>query len=77
VFAIVTNDHNSESPDRSSFSPSSSSSSKPYTPILRYSNGSSAPVLKDDFLSAEVIADGLDLPTTMAFVGPDDILVLS
>ena len=34
------------------------------------------PILNDQNLTAEVVAEGLALPTTMAFLGPDNILVL-
>jgi glucose/arabinose dehydrogenase len=34
------------------------------------------PKLKDSKLNIELVADGIDSPTTMAFLGPDDILVL-
>ena len=34
------------------------------------------PTLSDPNLAVELVAGGLDTPTTMAFVGPDDILVL-
>ncbi len=33
------------------------------------------PTINDDKLAVEKIADGLDFPTSMAFVGPNDILV--
>jgi aldose sugar dehydrogenase len=34
------------------------------------------PSVADSKLKVEVVADGLDTPTTMAFLGPDDFLVL-
>ena len=34
------------------------------------------PIIKDDTLKLHKVVDGLDLPTNMAFLGPDDILVL-
>jgi glucose/arabinose dehydrogenase len=34
------------------------------------------PKLKDSNLNIELVANGIDSPTTMAFLGPDDILVL-
>lgn len=34
------------------------------------------PYVSDPNLKAEVVAQGLDTPTTMAFLGPDDLLVL-
>jgi aldose sugar dehydrogenase len=40
------------------------------------SGNDESPDIKDSNLKAEVVADGLDLPTTMAFLGPNDILVL-
>ena len=36
----------------------------------------SKPIMTDPNLKVEVVADGLDTPTTMAFLGPDDFLVL-
>jgi aldose sugar dehydrogenase len=38
--------------------------------------GSAVPSLKDYSLRTEVAVDGLEFPTTAAFVGPNDILVL-
>ena len=35
------------------------------------------PTIKDNNLKVELVHDGLELPTTMAFLGPNDILVLS
>ncbi|MGD9673717.1 MAG: PQQ-dependent sugar dehydrogenase [Candidatus Nitrosocosmicus sp.] len=35
----------------------------------------SGPTLKDDKLSVEKVTDGLDIPTSMAFLGPNDLLV--
>jgi glucose/arabinose dehydrogenase len=35
-----------------------------------------APTLQDPSLKVEEVVSGLSLPTTMAFIGPDDILVL-
>src|ERR687888_1639658 len=40
------------------------------------SGNDESPDIKDSNLKAEVVADGLDLPTTMAFLRPNDILVL-
>lgn len=34
------------------------------------------PIIADPNLKVEVVAEGLDTPTTMAFLGPDDFLVL-
>jgi aldose sugar dehydrogenase len=36
----------------------------------------SKPIIADPNLKVEVVAEGLDTPTTMAFLGPDDFLVL-
>ena len=38
--------------------------------------GEGKPVARDPNLKIETVTEGLTLPTTMAFVGPDDILVL-
>jgi aldose sugar dehydrogenase len=39
-------------------------------------NVSALPILNDSSLKAETVIEGLDFPTSMAFLGPDDILVL-
>jgi hypothetical protein len=36
----------------------------------------SGPVLHDDFLALELVAEGLDLPTSMRFLGDGTFLVL-
>lgn len=38
--------------------------------------GTGEPTIKDPSLKVETVATGLALPTTMAFIGPNDILVL-
>jgi aldose sugar dehydrogenase len=38
--------------------------------------GTGEPTIRDPNLKVETVATGLALPTTMAFIGPDDILVL-
>lgn len=38
--------------------------------------GTGEPTIKDPNLKVETVATGLSLPTTMAFIGPNDILVL-
>lgn len=45
-------------------------------PVLRYSDVSGNPVFNLPGFSSEVVADGLALPTTMAFLSQNDILVL-
>jgi glucose/arabinose dehydrogenase len=45
-------------------------------PVLRYSDVSSNPVFNLPGFTSEVVADGLALPTTMAFLSQNDILVL-
>src|SRR5687768_3720642 len=40
------------------------------------SMGNGEPTVRDPNLKIETVTKGLMLPTTMAFVGPDDILVL-
>ena len=47
-----------------------------YTPTLRFSSDKSMPVIHDPNLRIEEVIRGLDLPTSMAFLGKDDILVL-
>jgi aldose sugar dehydrogenase len=39
-------------------------------------NAFAAPTIRDSNLRVQVIATGLDLPTSMAFIGPNDVLVL-
>lgn len=41
-----------------------------------FSNARAEPTLNDSNIKAELVTKGLKLPTTMAFVGPNDILVL-
>ena len=44
---------------------------------IGYSNYAVAePLLNDPSLGVQLVLDGLELPTSMAFLGPDDILVL-
>lgn len=40
-----------------------------------FSHASSGPVLRDERLNQKVIVEGLEFPTAMAFLGPNDILV--
>jgi glucose/arabinose dehydrogenase len=35
-----------------------------------------APIVNDPLLKVELVAKGLNFPTTMAFLGPNDVLVL-
>jgi aldose sugar dehydrogenase len=44
--------------------------------IVSFSDGDDLPIINDPNLKVELIVQGLDLPTTMAFLGPNDILVL-
>ena len=34
------------------------------------------PIVRDTNLGIEVVAEGLEFPTTIAFIGPNDLLVL-
>ncbi len=43
---------------------------------IHFSDNDGMPDLLDPNFSVEQVVSGLDLPTTMAFLGPDDILVL-
>ncbi len=45
-------------------------------PVLRFSDEISNPVFNQPGFTAEVVAEGLTLPTTMAFLSQNDILVL-
>ena len=45
-------------------------------PVLRYSDDAGNPVFNQPGFTAEVVAEGLSLPTTMAFLSQNDILVL-
>jgi aldose sugar dehydrogenase len=47
-----------------------------YSPVLRYSTDNKVPTIRDPSLEVEEVAHGLELPTSMAFLGKDDILVL-
>jgi aldose sugar dehydrogenase len=54
-----------------------SSTSQSSEELSRSSNQSlQMPRIYDIDLKAEIVTEGLDLPTSMAFLGPDDILVL-
>src|SRR5919106_969045 len=44
--------------------------------IVSSSDGDDLPIIHDPNLKVELIVQGLDLPTTMAFLGDNDILVL-
>jgi glucose/arabinose dehydrogenase len=52
------------------------STTSAYVPVLRFSKQDSLPQIKDPHLKVEIIANGLKLPTSIAFLGPEDILVL-
>ena len=55
----------------------SSPASASYEPVLSYSTDDGIPsIIGDPALKVEEVARGLDLPTTMAFLGDNDILVL-
>ena len=55
----------------------SSASASPYIPTLSYNTDAEIPsIISDPTLQVEEVVTGLDLPTTMAFLGPNDILVL-
>ncbi len=41
-----------------------------------FAHNTGTPILKDSHLKADTVVSGLSLPTTMAFVGNNDILVL-
>lgn len=45
-------------------------------PVLRYSDDIGNPTINLPGLSAQVVVEGLELPTTMAFLSENDILVL-
>jgi len=47
-----------------------------YTPSLRFSSDKTTPGIHDPNLRIEEVTQGLELPTSMAFIGRDDILVL-
>jgi glucose/arabinose dehydrogenase len=52
------------------------SSAQQKIPGVVASIGTGEPTIKDPNLKVETVATGLALPTTMAFIGPNDILVL-
>jgi aldose sugar dehydrogenase len=55
----------------------SSASASTYVPTLSYNTDDEIPsIISDPTLQVEEVVRGLDLPTTMAFLGPNDILVL-
>jgi glucose/arabinose dehydrogenase len=45
-------------------------------PVLRFSDEIGNPVFNQPGFTAEVVAEGLTLPTTIAFLSPNDIFVL-
>ena len=47
-----------------------------YATILSKPQNESGPVLRDPNLRAEIVFRGINFPSSMAFLGPDDILVL-
>ena len=47
-----------------------------YTPTLRFSDDNTMPLVRDPNLRVEEVVQGLELPTTMAFLDADNILVL-
>ncbi len=47
-----------------------------YAPYTKAPPSAGGPTFKDSKLKAEVVFTGLDHPTSMAFLGPNDILVL-
>jgi aldose sugar dehydrogenase len=54
-----------------------SASASTYVPTLEYNTDEGTPyIINDTTLKVEEVVGGLDLPTTMAFLGPNDILVL-
>jgi aldose sugar dehydrogenase len=55
---------------------SQSTSAQQKIPGVVASIGTGEPSIKDPSLKVETVATGLALPTTMAFIGPNDILVL-
>jgi aldose sugar dehydrogenase len=44
--------------------------------ITSMSSATGQPLMKDPNLRAEIVYEGIDFPTSMAFLGPDDIAVL-
>ena len=45
-------------------------------PDVNISIGDETTSIRDPILRVETVAEGLEFPTTMAFLGPDDFLVL-
>src|ERR671911_2349990 len=45
-------------------------------PAFSSGGGAEGPVIHDDDMTVQVVFEGLKFPTSMAFLGPDDILVL-
>lgn len=43
---------------------------------MQVANVAAQPMLNDSNLEVEIVTEGLDFPTSMAFLGPGDILVL-
>jgi hypothetical protein len=47
-----------------------------YTPTLRFSDDNTMPLVRDPNLRVEEVVQGLELPTTMAFLDAENMLVL-
>ncbi|MGB7954984.1 MAG: hypothetical protein WCF23_13475, partial [Candidatus Nitrosopolaris sp.] len=47
-----------------------------YAAYTRAILGAGGPTVNDPNLKVEIVAKGLEVPTSMAFIGPNDILVL-
>jgi aldose sugar dehydrogenase len=71
----VSSSDNSLGEDDNSNSNTSNSNTSNDTPYGG-ERGSSQPVINDPNLRLELVSKGLQLPTQMAFIGPNDILVL-
>ncbi|MDQ3867924.1 MAG: hypothetical protein M3250_00015, partial [Thermoproteota archaeon] len=79
VLALLMSSYSSSSnlllfSSSSSSSSSSSAHASTYIPTLEYNTDNEIPsIINDPTLKVEEVVRGLDLPTTMAFLGPNDI----
>ena len=77
VLSFISTDYHHYYLSSSSPTTTTTAASASYEPVLSYSTDDGMPsIIGDPALKVEEVVRGLDLPTTMAFLGPNDILVL-
>jgi glucose/arabinose dehydrogenase len=77
VLSFISTDYHHYYLSSSPTTTTTAAASASYEPVLSYSTDDGMPsIIGDPALKVEEVVRGLDLPTTMAFLGPNDILVL-